>query len=203
MKFTQVTQLIFKLRLWCRHIGWSNALAFAICVSGSAAWLWGVPYLKQQRITSQIKLQQIQTALNLVPEAKTTEPTQSEQHLNNFYSALGEINYVEQQVASLFALANKNGLALHQADYKLAQNKNGRFYTYTVTFPVIGQYKVIRQFGEQVLQSIPFAALDEISFKRSSIENDLIETRLRLTFYLNSVQDIGNKTSVLPLIKGN
>jgi hypothetical protein len=193
MKLISLTSIPLKLRLWLDRIGCSNVIAFVFCLIGFGAWLCCASYLKQQRVASEIKLQQIQIALNQAPKAVSSHQlTESEQRLKNFYSTLGDVNYVEQQVASLFALANKNNLTLNQADYKLAKNNNGHFHTYTVTFAMQGQYSVIRQFGEQVLRSIPFTALDELSFKRTSIANHIIETRLRLTFYLSSAQNVEN-----------
>ncbi|PRC92697.1 hypothetical protein [Solimicrobium silvestre] len=195
MKLTSISQFALKLRLGCRQLGWSNALAILLCLSGSIAWLWAVPYLKQQRMISQTKLQQTQVTVNQLPKATSAvELTQSEQRLRAFYSALGETHYVEQQVASLIGLATKNGLILNQAEYKLAQNKNGHFHTYTVTMPVKGQYSMIRGFCDQVLLSIPFAALDELNFKRASISNQIIETRIRFTLYLDDVSEPENNS---------
>ena len=50
--------------------------------------------------------------------------------------------------------------------------------------PVKGADRQIRQFAEQVLLALPFASLDEISFKRDNIGSPLIESRITFTIFL-------------------
>ena len=106
------------------------------------------------------------------------------ENLALFYDTLGERRYAEQQVKTLFALAAKSGLVLSQGEYKGAFEQNGRFHTYQVNLPVKGSYGAIWQFGMQALRAIPFASLDEISFRRDTIGEPTVEARVRLTLYL-------------------
>ena len=57
-------------------------------------------------------------------------------------------------------------------------------YTYQVTLPVKGSYGAVWKFGMLALRAIPFASLDEISFRRDAIGDAAVEARLRLTLYL-------------------
>ncbi len=111
-------------------------------------------------------------------------PVQANENLALFYATLGEKRYAEQQVRTLFGLAAKSGLSLAQGEYKSAFERNGRLHTYQVTLPVKGSYGAIWQFAMLALRTIPFASLDEISFKRETIGDPVVEARLRLTLYL-------------------
>jgi hypothetical protein len=108
-------------------------------------------------------------------------------NLDAFYAALGPRRYAEQQVRTLFALAAKNGLLLSQGEYKTGYDRNARVTTYQVNLPVKGGYGAIWQFAMGALREIPFASLDDISFRRDGIQDPTVEARLRLTLYLKDV----------------
>lgn len=105
-------------------------------------------------------------------------------NLDAFYGALGRRRYVEQQVKTLFGLAAKSGLVLSQGEYKSARDRNARVATYQVNLPVKGSYAAIWEFALAALRTIPFAALDDVSFRRENIGDPVVEARLRFTLYL-------------------
>jgi hypothetical protein len=120
----------------------------------------------------------------LPPAQVKAPPPGANENLAAFYAALGERRYAEQQVKTLFGLAAKSGLVLRQGEYKAGYDRNARVHTYQVTLPVSGSYRAIWQFALQALRAIPFASLDEISFRRDAIGEASVEARLRLTLYL-------------------
>jgi hypothetical protein len=73
---------------------------------------------------------------------------------------------------------------LHEGEYKPGYDRNARLSTYQIDLPVKGSYRAIWQFAMDALRGIPFATLDEISFKRDAIGDTNVEARLRLTLYL-------------------
>jgi hypothetical protein len=177
-----------QLRLALMRFGWSNSLALLLAAAAATAALWLVPQLKAQRAAGQVALAKAQKLHDAAPAAASAlEPAlpPNQQHLQDFYDLLGETRYAEQQVKTLFAIAAKNGLTLNQADYKFAYDKNGMFHTYVISLPVRGPYAAIRPFCEQMLLAIPFASLDQIDFKRESVNNPNLEAKLRITLYLD------------------
>ncbi len=122
-----------------------------------------------------------------VPAVQVAQPAPSVDNLDAFYAALGPRRYAEQQLRTLFGLAAKNGLALSQGEYKTAYDRNARVTTYQVNLPVKGSYGAIWQFAMGALREIPFASLDDISFRRDGIQDPTVEARLRLTLYLKDV----------------
>lgn len=155
--------------------------AFAMCLLAAAALAWLLParaLLDQQR-----ELARRMAALP-APRVAQAPPATDEHNLALFYATLGERRYAERQVGTLFGLAAKSGLVLRQGEYKAAYDRNARLHTYQVTLPVKGSYGAIWQFALLALRAIPFAALDEISFKRDAIGQAEVEARLRLTLYM-------------------
>jgi hypothetical protein len=171
------------LRLRIALSAWSpvalGAVVLGVLAAVALAWL---PPARDQ-LARQRELARHTAALP-PPRVAQTPPATDEHNLALFYAALGERRYAEQQVRTLFRLAAKSGLVLRQGEYKAGYERNAMLHTYQVTLPVRGSYGAIWQFALQALRAIPFAALDEISFKRDAIGDANVEARLRLTLYL-------------------
>jgi hypothetical protein len=156
-----------------------GALLLCTCAAAAIAWLLPARALvEQERVLAR--------RVAVLPEAplQVAAPATDDYHLSLFHGALGERRHTEQQVRTLFALAGKSGLVLRQGEYKAAYDRNARLHTYQVSLPVKGSYGAIWQFALGALRAIPFASLDEISFRRDAIGEAQVEARLRLTLYL-------------------
>ena len=187
MKPASLHVLGLQARLALVRFGWINSIACALIVLGMVAWWWGLAYLRSEANAPLKALQQAHQTLRLA-ENNPTGKTRSlpQERLAAYYDILGDKRYAEQQIKWLFAIAGESGLVLNQAEYKSAFDKNSQTTTYQVILPVKGPYQAIRRFCQQTLLLIPFAALDEISFKRDAITNTTLEAKLHFTLYLGS-----------------
>jgi hypothetical protein len=167
-----------------------------LCLAIAAALAWTVhanAALEAERDAllaeraARLQASAARTAAPSTPAAPAVQPAPSIDNLDAFYAALGPRRYAEQQVRTLFALAAKNGLLLSQGEYKTGYDRNARVTTYQVNLPVKGGYGAIWQFAMGALREIPFASLDDISFRRDGIKDPSVEARLRLTLYLKDV----------------
>ena len=177
-----LSTVLLRLRLWLAALGPIACGGALLCVAAALALAWLLPEraLQGQRRAVALGL----AALPQPVAAPAPAPADANANLVLFYDTLGERRYAEQQVKTLFALAAKTGLVLSQGEYKGTAEQNGRFHTYQVNLPVKGSYGAIWQFGMLVLRAIPFASLDEISFRRDTIGEPTVEARLRITLYL-------------------
>ena len=182
MKPVNLSALALRVRLAVMALGPVFCIGCAMIVLGAAALAWLLPQRALQAERHQVALRTVMlpasAALKLAPQT-------ADQNLELFYATLGEQRYVEQQVKTLFALAGKADLSLSQGEYKSAFDRNGRLHTYQVTLPVKGSYSQVWSFGLMALRSIPYASLDELSFKRENIGDAQLEARMRLTLYLS------------------
>ncbi|KFC63149.1 putative membrane protein [Massilia sp. LC238] len=124
------------------------------------------------------------------PGAIAPPAPSADQNLAHFYASLGERGKVERQLKTLFALAEKNGLALRQGEYRSSQDRAGRFLAYQITLPVTGRYGAIWQFAFDALRALPHASLDDVAFRRDAIGSETVEARLRLTLYLSATPGV-------------
>ncbi len=181
MKNVNLAAIVLRVRLALTAIGPVFCGAALLCVAGAATLLWLMAQPKLQAERQQLALHQV----SMPAQAGARDaPVSASENLQRFYAALGEKRYAEQQVKTLFGLAAKTNLSLSQGEYKSAYDRNGRLHTYQVTLPVKGSYRDVWQFSLMALRAIPFASLDELSFKRESIGETQVEARLLLTLYL-------------------
>ena len=80
--------------------------------------------------------------------------------------------------------ARAHGLALRQGEYRLVQDRDAKLRRYQVVFPVQGSYPAVRRFVGAVLDTIPVAALDQVSFERKRIDDNQVDAQVRLTLFL-------------------
>ncbi|QJD98761.1 hypothetical protein HH212_00810 [Massilia forsythiae] len=195
MTQSTLAALPLRLRLWLARMAPLSLAALLAIVPCAAALAWvtlaqlGLERdLEQARARVAARRAQAEAPARpaAVAASAATAPVAAApaDNLDLFYGTLGQRRHAEQQVKTLFALAAKNGLVLSQGEYKSAWDKNARVHTYQVNLPVKGSYAAIWEFALASLRAIPFAALDDISFKRDSIADAAVEARLRLTLYL-------------------
>jgi hypothetical protein len=181
MSTVNFSALALRARLAMRGIGpvAASALAVALVAAIVLAWVLSA----QAREAQQQQARLVQAAAP--PPAPVVSPTATaNQNLALFYASLGERRYAEQQVKTLFGIAAKTGINLRQGEYKAAFDQNGKLHTYQVTLPVTGSYQAIWQFALLSLRAMPFAALDDIGFRRDDIGAAGVDARVRFTLYL-------------------
>lgn len=170
--------LLLRARLAAARAGAGACVAAVLCVAGAAAWAWLIPQRAEQRQALALPLPAPSALVVAAP------PPSANENLALFQETLGEKHDAEQHVKLLFGLAAKAGLNLNQGEYKFGYDKASRVTTYQVTLPVKGSYQAIWQFALAALRELPFAALDDIGFRRENIGDTQVEARMRFTLYL-------------------
>lgn len=186
MKPGAVSPLALRLRLALRAASPLLLAAALLGASGIAALAWLVPAraaLEQERALAR-------RAAAAPPPAPRSAPVDTaDANLDLFYASLGDRRIAEQQVGTLFKIAAKTGLTLRQGEYKSGYDRNGKLHTYQINLPVQGSYGQVWRFALLALRAIPFASLEDISFKRDSIGQAGVDARLRLTLYLSDAPE--------------
>lgn len=176
-----VNALGLRMRLAMRSIGPVAGSALVVSIAALAVLAWAVAAREQE---AQHHGAALVRAAAPPPAPVVTKAALTNENLALFYATLGERRYTEQQVRTLFGIAEKTGIVLRQGEYKAAYDQNGKLHTYQVTLPVKGSYQAIWQFAMLSLRAIPFAALDDIGFRRDDISAAGVDARVRFTLYL-------------------
>lgn len=184
MKPLNAGRLLLRVELMLHRINPLLMVAGLMWLVTAIAWLWLVP-LWQSRLHA-LNMDSLEAQTMLHRQVQPLQPSQApveQQNFNAFMNNLGDSRHAEQQLRTLFTLAGDLELELLQGQYKLACDEAGELCSYRVQLPVTGSYTRVRTFMEQALQAIPFASLDELSFKRESVTDGEIEARLGLTLF--------------------
>ncbi|SDA65544.1 MULTISPECIES: hypothetical protein [unclassified Janthinobacterium] len=179
MKAIDLRSPRLQAQLLLRRAGAPACIAVALCLLGVAGGVWA---WQQRAVAAQLEARPLPVASLAV--AAAAPAASANDNLARFYATLGPQRHAEQHVKQLFDLAAKHGLVLAQGEYKSSYDKASRVSTYQVMLPLKGGYAAVWRFALQALRAMPFASLDELSFRREQIADTQLEARLRLTFYL-------------------
>ncbi len=165
-------------------------VAVALCLAALAALLW------QASATAR-------TTAELRAELREHHATQGQPRASTnadrgaaFERLLGRGEDLETHLGQVFAAAKRHGVGLTVGDYRLATDNAGGFRRYHMVLPVKGSFSAIQAFSQQVLLDLPFAALEEISLKRASIDATQVDAKTRFVLFLRLPG--GDKTPTIP-----
>jgi hypothetical protein len=185
-------RLLLRARLALARFTPIELASGAVVAAVLALGLVVLPAVSGQRAASEAATRDLRqrAAARPVAAASAPAPDLVERRLHDFYATLGDVEHSEDALRTLFAAADQRRVVLDQAEYKLAYDQRGRFYTYSVLLPVVGDYASIRAFSEQVLLAMPFASLDEMDFHRDDIAQTQLKAKLRFTLHFNGPADL-------------
>jgi hypothetical protein len=84
----------------------------------------------------------------------------------------------------LYSSAASRSIVLHQGEYRLLRERDGKLSRYQITLPIRATYPQLLGFIQDVLAQIPSAALEGIGFKRDAISAEAVEAQIRFVVYL-------------------
>ena len=120
----------------------------------------------------------------LNPEVDTHSPGAQ---LHAFYGFFPSRQKAPNLFKAIYGAAHEESISLAQGEYKYSLGKSGRMGIYQVNLPVKGSYIQIRKFIVKVLNAVPSAALEEVSFRREAVGRGDLEAKIRFSIYLSVV----------------
>lgn len=173
----------WRARTALERIGWPGGLALALIAFGAGYLALGVaPALDRREALSQ----ELAARDTLARTLRTHPPValRSEEHLQSFYAHFPPLATASDWLERIYGVAERSGLRLASGEYRLVDDRDVKLARYEVTLPVHGSYTQVRAFLARVLESVPPAALEEVTFRRDAVESTTLEVRVRLTLYL-------------------
>lgn len=171
--------ILMRLRWYARRglagLGWQGVvgcLAIVLALLGRALWL------PAQRAEIDEFNRQIQAAAQTQQRLATPQPTQPVP-LTTFYRFFPPVDTIPDWIDKLSELAGKHKLALAKAQYQLEPMPPLRLRQYRITLPLTGRYLDIRQFLQDLLQTMPHAVLDDASFERKDLSQGNVTANIQ------------------------
>lgn len=106
------------------------------------------------------------------------------QKLGEFYAFFRSDLRLSDWLARLYEIADRAGVRVPQAEYRLSDASDTPLTRYEIQLPVAGDYGKVRSFAAGVLNAVPIASLDHIAFRRVKTNQGEVEAELRFTLHL-------------------
>jgi hypothetical protein len=113
-------------------------------------------------------------------------PVASQDPLSDFYEFFPSADSSAQWLGKVYAVAEKQGLDLPRGEYRLVSPAGEVIATYEAIFALRGRYTQVRAFIAGILEEIPNVALDDVRLERQRTADNMVDARLRLTFFLRN-----------------
>jgi hypothetical protein len=173
------------LMAWARHLTWHWLAAFALLAASIGFYLSVVAPARHALVDLKQQLasmQQNETGLKAASQDKVRSSPDGQ--LQAFYDKFPAENSVPDTLDKMIKLAQKKGLSPKQATYRIIKNNPGELLSYQIILPIKGAYPNIMTFAFELLAAIPNASLDNVSFQRQKIGDNVIEATLKMTLYI-------------------
>ena len=165
------------------QLGWAGLL-------GLAGLAYALIYFYTTVVPSEKLLADTQQALivaranqAVAPSAVVDTPIGKLGNLINNFPDVESVNATWEQLAQL---TEKSGLAVDRARYESSAEAHGGLLRYQHSMPVTATYPQIRYFLAEVINTMPNVALEQLSFKRESVDNPLVSANIYLAIYVRT-----------------
>jgi len=106
------------------------------------------------------------------------------EQLKTFYQHFEGNDSLAAQLKTLYRVASEHHIAMPQGEYRLLPGRDSQLRQYQITLPIQGSYPAVRRFVGAVLEQVPVAALDQVTFERRSIQDGTVQARVQITLFL-------------------
>jgi hypothetical protein len=173
-------RLLWQARRVWQQLGWAAAIGIACVLLALLAWWQTQASMRhQQALTLQLQAAKATAPVKPMVTIDQTDEAQVARQLSAFYAYLPAHEAIPDQLKRLITLAQKAGVTLAQADYKVQPEAEAGFLRFQIILPVKAEYRNIQSFMQSAFQELPTLTLESIAFKREKIESNAVEARIQ------------------------
>ena len=167
----------------CRQLGWQGWMGLVL-ILGSLLYLLiaAIPNTHQfQQLQMEMTVLKANPTLNIVNRSNNAQFD----IVQKFYDLLPAQKDANSKITAILNVATNTGLVIDKVEYDQPLSASS-LIQYQIKLPLKGSYIQIRQFINQVLNTLPSIALNDISLRREDITTDQLEARIQFTLYLQN-----------------
>lgn len=159
-------------------------VVLSILVMGVAAAFHAYALKPAEERLAVLERSLVHRTIPAAPPARLTPQSDVAGKLGQFYAFFdGELSYVDW-LARFYDMAERTGVSPQRVDYRRVEPEGIPLVLHEVSIPMTADYSRIRAFSEGVLNAVPVASLDQITFRRQRSDQPEVEADLRFSFYL-------------------
>ena len=119
------------------------------------------------------------------PAARASSvPLDSKGQLDAFESGFPDQKALGTSYVRLWRLAQRHGVSLKQAEFKLTDAGQDEFQRYAIRVPVTADYPSLRAFVLDALADIPSLALEDMALRREDSKSLLLDAHLGFILFV-------------------
>ncbi|RFO95786.1 hypothetical protein DIC66_16495 [Rhodoferax lacus] len=174
--------ILAHLRYQLQRQGWLAAAGLALLVLALGlqwAWVDGL----------HVRNAELHDALSAKRQAQVQKPQAGEEKAQRqaaFYATLPDATEAVEAIGVLNRAAARHKVALVTAEYRVTRQGTGPLLRYQISVPLRADYVHLHAWLSEVMNTLPHAALDDLSLKRDDAAVDVLDARARFTVFLRS-----------------
>lgn len=177
-------RLRFPLRRWGSLLGWPGAMGaggLAMCL---ALYFSAVQPAQQRLDTARLSASSLHERIARAGQALNDGARPLDEQLAAFYRVFPSEHDATDWIGKIAAIAQRDGLDLQQAEYKVERDKTGKLIRFQMSLPLKGEYQAIRRFLSDLRAEIPIASLEQVQFERQKVGDPLVDAKVSLVIFL-------------------
>ena len=188
MKRAKYLSLRATAEVWLWRHGWiwsACALLAIACVGAFGLVLLPLQDRQQQlaRETTELRHQQDRAQAGALVAAAADAASTEAGRQQALQALLSQTPGADAQMRVIARIAAQHNVALLQGDYQYSNLADADISGVQLSLPVKGSYPQLRLFVQEVLQALPNASLNHMSFRRDNVAQDQAEARLKWTLW--------------------
>jgi len=178
----------FRLRLptrrWSSRLGWPGAIGGAGLAMCLALYFSAVQPARQRLDTARHSVDSLQRQIAQAGQTSNDSARSLDEQLAAFYQVFPGEHEATDWIGQIAAIAQRDGLGLQQAEYKVEHDKTGKLVRFQMSLPLKGEYQAIRSFLSDLRAEIPIVSLEQVQFERQKVGDPLVDAKVRLVIFL-------------------
>lgn len=171
------------LRFLLQRHGWPAALGLALLVAGLG--FYAAVVTQERARADELRAEAAALRKRIAAQPGTREATGAAAAAA-FYASLPPEAAAPAALAAIGDAARANDVQVAWGEYRMTRDGAAPLLRYQITVPAQASYPRLRAWLGQVMNTLPAAGLDAISFKRDDVASEVLEARLRLTLFLRA-----------------
>ncbi len=170
-------RLTWALRQIVQSLGSLGLIGIGLVMAALLMQITAIQPVKKEIMQLNSRLTSIKTHPKNV---RNYTPNQQLALINNFFPSSMMLS---EQLKILHQMTEMRELYMGKVDYKLSKIPSTSLERYDVSYEVIADYPILRQYLSDLLTQLPNAALDNIELQRMNDKGEVPETKLNIVLY--------------------
>ena len=181
-----MSRLRWQFVMFKRQLGWVGLLGLAGLLYGASYYFTTVVPAQNSLIVVRqalLETQSVQLASNSQTATTMLSPSERLQNFDRNFPNAESINITWEKLSKLI---EKSGLMVDRSIYETSPERRAGLLRYHLNIPVKSAYPQIRDFLAEVVQTTPNVGLENINFKRESVDGALVDANISLVIYVRA-----------------